>query len=47
VSHAGDAAEFEHAEGAYTRSPARAAAFADIPQRVKGIKVHLVQPVGT
>ena len=46
VSHGGDAAEFEHAEGEYARSPGRAAAFADIPQRVKSIKVHLVQPVG-
>jgi hypothetical protein len=46
VSHAGDAAGFEHAEGEYTRSAGRAAAFAGIPQRVKGIKVHLVQPVG-
>jgi hypothetical protein len=46
VSHAGDAAEFERAEGDYTRSPGRAAAFADLPQRVKSIKVHLVQPVG-
>lgn len=46
VSHAGDAAEFERADSEYTRSPGRAAAFAGIPQRVKGIKVHLVQPVG-
>jgi len=45
VSHAGDAAEFERADGEYTRSPGRAAAFADIPQRVISIKVHLVQPV--
>jgi hypothetical protein len=45
VSHAGGTAEFEHAESEYTRSPGRAAAFAGIPQRVKSIKVHLVQPV--
>jgi hypothetical protein len=46
VSHGGDTREFERAEAEYTRSPGRAAAFTGIPQRVKGIKVHLVQPVG-
>jgi hypothetical protein len=46
VSYGGDAAEFEHAEGEYTRSPGRETAFAGMPQRVKSIKVHLVQPVG-
>jgi hypothetical protein len=45
VSHAGDAEEFKRAEGEYARAPAREAAFAGIPQRVRAIRVDLVEVI--